>query len=59
MDEIYTEDLVITEKNLKSALKNDAKPTPSLNSLEFIKNFARNFRKCCDIEGRVGELVLN
>ena len=59
MDEIYTTDLVITENNLKSALQSEAKLTPSLSSLEFIKNFARNFKKCSDIQGRASELVLN
>ena len=39
---------------IKQALKNDKFPKPSVTSLEFLKNFARNFRV---INGK--ELVLN
>ena len=39
---------------IKQALKKDKYPKPSATSLEFLKNFARNFRV---INGR--ELVLN
>ena len=39
---------------IKQALKKDKYPKPSVTSLEFLKNFARNFRV---INGK--ELVLN
>lgn len=59
MNETFTSDVIITEKNLEQALKSEKLPKPSLNSLGFIKSFARNFRIYCDIEGKAGELMLN
>lgn len=59
MNKTFTSDFIITEKNLEQALKTNKQPKPSLNSLGFIKSFARNFRIYCDIEGKAGELILN
>lgn len=56
MDEISTP---ITEQLVSMALKKDKYPSPSVSSLEFIKNFARNFRVQRGVDGNIGELVLN
>ena len=59
MNKNFTSDFIVTEKNLEQALKSEKFPTPSLNSLEFIKNFARNFRIYREVDGRAQEFVLN
>lgn len=59
MDKISTSDLKLTEKLLKSAISKDLHHSPTAASLEFIKNFAHNFRVYCDVEGRASELILN
>ena len=46
MDDIFTQDSILSENVLKQAVRAEEYPSPSLNSLEFIKNFARNFRIC-------------
>ena len=59
MDDIFTQDSILSENVLKQAVRAEEYPSPSRNSLEFIKNFARNFRICGNIEGRAQELILN
>lgn len=59
MDNIFTHDSIFTDKLLDVAMHSEKFPSPSLSSLEFIKNFARNYRVCKDVEGRAGELQLN
>ena len=49
----------ITESVISKALKKEKFPGPSVSSLEFIKNFARNFRIQKDVEGNIREMVLN
>lgn len=59
MDKISTSDLKLTEKSLTSTIIKEQCPSPTAASLEFIKNFARNFKVYCDIDGRAQELILN
>ncbi len=59
MDDIFTRNFRFNEKVTEEALYSEKELTPSKNSLEFIKNFARNFRVCNAIEGRAQELLLN
>lgn len=59
MDDIFTSDLTLTEKVLKLALRGERFPKPSANSMEFIRNFAHNFRICKDVQGGAQELILN
>ena len=54
MDKTSTPKFKIDGSVIKQALKNEKFPKPSVSSLEFLKNFARNFRV---INGK--ELVLN
>ena len=59
MDKIFTQDPILTDDLLKKAMKDEKNPSPKKSSLEFIKNFARNFRICNGVEGRAQELLLN
>lgn len=49
----------ITEPVIRKALKKEKFPRPSVSSLEFIKNFARNFRVEKEMNGDYREFVLN
>ena len=59
MDKTSTPKFKIDGSVIKQALKNDKFPKPSVSSLEFLKNFARNFRVQGGIEGDIREMVLN
>ena len=59
MDKTFTPDPVITDELLKKVFKEEKYPSPKKSSLEFVKNFARNFRICNGVEGRAQELLLN
>lgn len=59
MDETSTPKIKITDKLIERALKADSFPKATEVSLEFIRNFAANFRVCKDVDGRVQELLLN
>lgn len=56
MDKISTP---LTEIVVKKALKKDKFPSPSVSSIEFIRNFARNFRVEKTFKGDIREFVLN
>lgn len=49
----------ITEHVIRKALKKEKFPSPSVSSIEFIRNFARNFRVEKTLKGDVREFVLN
>ena len=49
----------ITEQIISKALKKEKYPSPSAVSLEFIRNFARNFRVEKGVNGDYREFVLN
>ena len=59
MDETSTSKIKITEKIIECSLKGDSFPKAKEASLEFIRNFAANFRVSNVIEGRAKELILN
>ena len=59
MDKTSTPELIIDGSVIKQALKKEKFPKPSISSLEFLKNFARNFRVHPGIDGDIRELVLN
>ena len=59
MDKTSTTDFKIDDSVIRQALKNEKFPKPCVASLEFIKNFARNFKVQKNIEGNIRELVLN
>lgn len=49
----------ITEPVIRKALKKEQFPKPSAVTLEFIRNFARNFKVEKGIQGDIREFVLN
>ena len=49
----------VTESVIRKALKKEKFPRPSAASLEFLKNFARNFRVEKSVNGDIREFVLN
>ena len=49
----------ITEQVIRKALKTEKFPNPSAVTLEFIRNFARNFKVEKSIKGDVREFVRN
>ena len=59
MDKTSTPELMIDATAIKQALKKEKVPKPSISSLEFLKNFARNFRVQQGIDGDIREMVLN
>lgn len=59
MDKISTPEFKIDGAIIRQALKKEKFPKPCVSSLEFIKNFARNFKVQKNIEGDIRELVLN
>ena len=59
MDKTSTPELMIDATAIKQALKKEKFPKPSISSLEFLKNFARNFRVQQGIDGDIREMVLN
>lgn len=59
MDKTSTPELKSAESLIKQALKTEKFPKPSITSLEFLKNFARNFRVQRGIDGDMREIVLN
>ena len=59
MDKTSTPEFEINGSVIRQALKSEKLPTPGISSLEFIKNFARNFRIQRNVEGDIREMVLN
>lgn len=59
MDKTSTPEFKIDGSVIKQAFKNEKFPKPSVSSLEFLKNFARNFRVQRGVDGDIREMVLN
>ena len=59
MDKTSTPKFKIDGSVIKQALKSEKYPKASVSSLEFLKNFARNFRVQRGFEGDIREMVLN
>ena len=59
MDKTSTPELMIDGSVIRQALKKEKFPKPRISSLEFLKNFARNFRVHQGIDGEIREMVLN
>lgn len=59
MDKTSTPEFRIDGSVIRQALKKEKFPKPCASSIEFIKNFARNFKVQKNIEGDIRELVLN
>ncbi len=59
MDKTSTPEFKIDGSVIKQALRKEKFPRPGVSSLEFLKNFARNFRVQRGVEGEIREMVLN
>lgn len=59
MDKTSTSEFELTESVIKNAFKFGFFPQPSISSIEFIKNFARNFKVQKSVDGDIREVVLN
>ena len=59
MDKTSTPEFKFDGSVIRQALKTEKFPKPCAASLEFIRNFARNFKVQQSIEGDIRELVLN
>ena len=59
MDKTSTPEFKIDGSVIRQALKKEKFPKPGVSSLEFLKNFARNFRVQQGVEGDIREMVLN
>lgn len=59
MDKTSTLEFKIDGSVIRQALKNEKFPKPAASSLEFIKNFARNFKVQKNLESDIREYVLN
>ena len=59
MDKTSTPEFKIDGSVIKQAFKSEKFPKPSVSSLEFLKNFARNFRVQRGVDGDIREMVLN
>lgn len=59
MDSTFTPEFTLTEALLAKAMKKCEMPKPSTASLEFIKNFARNFRVEKRLENSFQGMVIN
>lgn len=59
MDKTSTPEFEISGTLIARALKSEKFPKPSVSSIEFIKNFARNFKVQKSLEGDIREYVLN
>lgn len=59
MNKIFTSDSTLAEHLSASVSDCDSISGPSSKTLEFIRNFAHNFRINRAIDGRAQELILN
>ena len=59
MDDLFTFELNIKEKELRSLFGDDLRVSPKETTLDFIKNFARNFRVAKNVESSLQGFILN
>ncbi len=59
MDKNSTHDFNLQNTVISRALQGEKIPSPSVASLDFIRNFARNFRVCRSNSGIICDFVLN
>lgn len=59
MDRNFTPDFNLQNSVISRALQGEKMPSPSVASMDFIRNFARNFRVCRSDSGIVHDFVLN
>ncbi len=59
MDKLFTSDLKLQEKDFGSLFSDEHRVSPKESTLDFIKNFARNFRVVKNIDSSLQGFVLN
>ena len=59
MDDLFTSNLKIKEKELSSLLGDELRVSPKESTIEFIKNFARYFRVVKNVEVSLPGFILN
>lgn len=59
MNENFTPEFKLQKSIIAKALHGDNVPSPSLSSLEFIRNFSRNFRVRKSENGIILDYALN
>lgn len=59
MDKLFTSDLKLKEKELAFLFSDETRVSPKDSTLDFIKNFARNFRVVKNVDSSLQGFVLN
>jgi hypothetical protein len=59
MDNIFTPKLKNIEQQVSAAMRNEKSYSPKESTLEFIKNFARNFRVDKEADATIQDFILN
>ena len=59
MDDLFTTELKIKEKEIRSLFGDEFRVSPREATLDFIKSFARNFRVVKDVETSLQGFILN
>lgn len=59
MDNIFTPELKKIEQQVSASLRNEKSYSPKESTLEFIKDFARNFRVDKETETAIQGFILN
>lgn len=59
MDDLFTQNLKIKEKELNYLFGDEFRASPKETTLDFIKNFARNFRVAKNVETSLQGFILN
>lgn len=59
MDDLFTSNLKIKEKELSSLFGDELRVSPKESTIDFIKNFARNFRVAKNVEVSLPGFILN
>ena len=59
MDDIFTSELNFKEKDILSLFGDELRVSPKESTLDFIKNFARNFKVAKNVETSLQGFILN
>lgn len=59
MDDLFTSELKIKEKDIRSLFGDEFRVSPKESTLDFIKNFARNFKVAKNVETSLQGFILN
>ena len=59
MDDLFTSELNFKEKDIRSLFGDELRVSPKESTLDFIKNFARNFKVAKNVETSLQGFILN